>query len=52
MLWLYDIKKHFISIYDPHALIEPIIKRLSPSLLLTVRGGEGDCDFTARDPKS
>ena len=40
MLWLYNIKSHFILICDPHAKIELIIERLSPSLLPTVRAGE------------
>ena len=52
MLWLYDIKSHFILICGPHAKIESIIERLSPSLLLTVRAGEGGCDVTAREHKS
>ena len=51
MLWLYDIKSHFILIYGPHAKIESIIKRLSPSLLPTVRAGEGGCDVTAKGHK-
>ena len=32
--------------------MEPIIKELSPSLLLTDRAGEGACDATARDKSS
>ena len=52
LVWLYDIKRHFILICDPHAQMDPIIKRLSPSLLLTVRAGEGGCDVTARGNKS
>ena len=39
MLWLYDIKRHFILICDPHAWTKPMIKTLSPSLLATVRAG-------------
>ena len=40
MLWLYDIKSHFILICDSLTKIESIIERLSPSLLPTVRAGE------------
>ena len=40
MLWLYDIKIHFILICDPHAKPESIIERLSPSHLPTVRAGK------------
>ena len=52
MLWLYDIKSNFILICDPHARIESIIERLSPSLLPVVRAEEGGCDVTARGHKS
>ena len=52
MLWLYEIKSHFILICDPQAKIESIIEAFSPSLLPTVRAGEGGCDVTARGHKS
>ena len=52
MLWLYDIKSHFILICDPNAKIELIIERLSLLLLPTMRAGEGGCDITARGHKS
>ena len=52
MLWLYAIKRHFISICDLHAWMEPIMKMLSPSFLPAVKAGEGGCDVTARDLKS
>ena len=52
MLWLYDIKSNFILICGPHAKIESIIERLSPSLLPTVRAREGGCDVTAKGHKS
>ena len=37
---------------EPHALMEPIMKDLFPSLLLTERAGEEACDVTARDYNS
>ena len=52
MLWLFNIKSHFIFRCDPDAKIESIIERLSPPLLPTVRAGEGGCDVTARGHKS
>ena len=53
MLWLYDIKMCFILICVSYAKMEPIIKELSPSLLLTDSSAEEDaCDVTARDQRS
>ena len=49
MLCLYDIKRCFILICEPYAQMGPILKVLSPSLLLTDRAGEEACDVTARD---
>ena len=40
MLWLYDIKNIFITICEPHAKMERIIKEPSPPLLPTARAGE------------
>ena len=51
MLCLYDIKSPFTLICGPHAMLEPIIERLSPSLLPAVRAGEGGCDVTVRGNK-
>ena len=46
MLWLINIKGHFIMIFDPYTSTAPIVREPLSSVLPSQTTSKGDCDIT------